>query len=318
MPHKVLILIFLFEVGDVRKNTEICYLDPRLKWWNDGKLYDGVGAYAQKDPPFSVPKPVEIKTSPDDCVEIKPASQLVAPPSQNDYVSASKLLPKKEPGLPPKLPAKDLKKDPPAAALKKDEFKKAPQKVDKHQTSITNFFSKPSVKREIKKEEKESSDKSNSRRSASKPAAAKIVDRKPVVKKEGDGDVEVIEVPLPRDPRRRSVELNVKKEAAATSANGKRKILRTDSSDSKRQKTSSSSTKTKCKGSSSCKGESKSVVAEKIIKLLNPHYKTGKIKSKEAFKKMARTLAHHISENNITGKILLVINAKILIVNDFR
>jgi hypothetical protein len=299
----------------VRKNTEICYLDPRLKWWNGGKLYDGVGAYAQKDPPFSVPKPMEIKTSPDDCVEIKPASQLAAPPSQNDYVSASKLLPKKEPDLPPKHPAKDLKRDAPAAAQKKDEFKKAPQKVDKQQTSITNFFSKPSVKREIKKEEKESPAKASSRRSASKPAAAKIVDRKPVVKKKGNGDVEVIEVPLPRDPRQKSVESNAKKEAAATNANGKRKSSRTDSSDSKRQKTSSSTT---CKSRSSCKGESKSVVAEKIIKLLNPHYKTGKIKSKEAFKKMARTLAHHISENNITGKILLGIYSKILIVNYFR
>jgi hypothetical protein len=293
----------------VRKNTETCYLDPRLKWWNNGKLYDGVGAYAQKDPPFSLPKLPEKTTSSDAPVEIKPASQLVAsvsvaPPSQNDYVSASKLLPKKEPDLPPKLLAKDFKKPP---AQKKDEPRKAPQKMDKQQTSITNFFSKPTLKQEIKKEETKSSAKASSRRSASKPAAAKIYDRKPVVKKEVEADIEVIEVPLSRDPRRKSIELNVEEAAAANKANGKRKSARSDSSGSKRQKTSSSSAakqKPTCKSSSSCKGESKSAVADKIIKLLNPHYKTGKIKSKEAFKKIARTLAHHISENNITGNIL--------------
>lgn len=303
----------------MRKNTEISYLDPRLKWWNNGKLYDGVEAYAQKDPPFSVPKPPEKSVSPDDFIEIKPASlPAVPPPSQNDYVSASKLLPKKEPDLPPKLVAKDSRKEPPTA-LKKDEYRKAPQKIEKQQTSITNFFSKPLIKQEIKKELKESPAKSSSRRSASKPVAAKIVDRKPVLKKEVDADIEVIEVPSSRDPRRKSIELIIKDEAAGTKANGKRKSARTDSSGSKRQKTGSSTIKQKpvCKSSSSCKGESKSVVAEKIIKLLNPHYKTGKIKSKEAFKKIARILAHHISENNITGIILVVINPKMLIVIDF-
>jgi hypothetical protein len=30
--------------GGWRKKTEICYLDPRLKCCNGGKLYDGVGA----------------------------------------------------------------------------------------------------------------------------------------------------------------------------------------------------------------------------------------------------------------------------------
>lgn len=294
----------------MRKNTEIGYLDPRLKWWNNGKLYDGMGTYAQQDPPFLVPKPPEKIETSDDPVEVKPVSQPLAAPCQNDYISAAKLLPKKEPDLPPKILPKIPKKEP-AAAQKQAELKKAPQKIDKQQTSITNFFSKNAakeVKQEIKKEPKESPAKASGKKTVSKPVAAKVFDRKPVVKKEVD--VELIEVPatttVSRDPRRRSIESNVSVEAAAAKTNGKRRSVRNDSNGSKRQKTSSSPIKPTCKGSSSCKGEAKSVVADKIIKLLNPHYKTGKIKSKEAFKKIARTLAHHISENNITGNIAVV------------
>ncbi|CAB3379093.1 Hypothetical predicted protein [Cloeon dipterum] len=58
------------------------------------------------------------------------------------------------------------------------------------------------------------------------------------------------------------------------------------------------SKKSKQSGSS----PSKAVLAERIIKLLNPHYKTGKIKSKEAFKKIARILSHHLSQQNTTDE----------------
>ncbi|XP_059484935.1 ATP-dependent DNA helicase Q5-like [Neocloeon triangulifer] len=259
-------------VTDIKSNTSNFCLDPRIRSFiNNGGVVEGTSC-AKSDEPKQ--EKVEIKSA----LQVYSEQQQQQPASQNQngYTSASTLLPKQS--------APNKKQV--AKALELDKAKKAPKKPiilknDKQQTSITTFFGV-----------KDEAGKVNRKVSPAPPDNCDLLNQKVHTQSTSTHcPRKVPEVDSPQFEHSTDFKKEShRKQVSAASKKEKRKISAGSKEDAVQNKKSKSSR-------DGGAAKTKAALAEKIIILLNPHYKTGKIKSKEAFKKIARTISHYLSSN---------------------